>query len=166
MEARAGPNWRTYLTIVAIAVARPVAGPPVSRFGHQRVSYVGIGLLAALLGVVPYLRGFWVFLGVFIAIGLVRAVLLVANTVGVADKDERRVRRGMASGLYNAAKDVGNLVSPLVCGGVASLLGLAMMFLAVAPLSAAVFFGVALLLARRARPEAETRAEVRAVGGP
>jgi MFS family permease len=146
------------------AIARPVAGPPISRFGHRRVSYFSVAALTLLFGLIPLLQGYWAFLLVFIAIGLTRAVVLVANTVGVVDIDERRISRGMASGLYNASKDGGNLASPMVCGAVASLVGLATMFVVTPAITAVVFFSAAIALANRRR-QTEQREVPISVGG-
>jgi MFS family permease len=46
-----------------------------------------------------------------------RAIVIVANAVGlVQDVDENKVRRGLASGIYNAAGDLGNILGPSIGG--------------------------------------------------
>ncbi len=78
-----------------------------------------------------------------------RAIVMVANTVVMADLDEARISRGAASGFYHSSKDVGSLTSPTICGAVASAAGLGTM-LVVAPIAAtAAFFGLVGLMNRR-----------------
>lgn len=145
------------------AVARPLAAPPISRLGHQRASYTCVALLAVLFSIVPFLGLFPMLLALFVLIGTLRAVLLVANSVGIADIDERRISRGMASAMYNASKDLGNLASPVICGTIASIVGLVSTFLVVPTATAAVFFGVTAGLARLSRQTTPARAESHAV---
>jgi len=49
-----------------------------------------------------------------------RAIVIVANAVGlVQDVGENRVQRGLASGIYNAAGDLGNILGPSIGGLIA-----------------------------------------------
>jgi predicted MFS family arabinose efflux permease len=49
-----------------------------------------------------------------------RAIVIVANAVGlVQDVDENKVQRGLASGIYNAAGDLGNILGPSIGGLIA-----------------------------------------------
>jgi MFS family permease len=58
-----------------------------------------------------------------------RAVVIVANAVGlVQDVDENKVRRGLASAIYNSAGDVGNIVGPAVGGLIAHATSIAGVF--------------------------------------
>ncbi|MEK7377776.1 MAG: hypothetical protein AABZ71_02635, partial [Candidatus Binatota bacterium] len=73
-------------------------------------------------------------------IGFLRAVVLVANTISmVEDVDDTRVSRGVISGIYNAAGDVGNILGPSAGGLIASFAGIARLFI-VGPLITAVLF--------------------------
>ena len=48
------------------------------------------------------------------------AIVIVANAVGlVRDVDENKVQRGLASGIYNAAGDLGNILGPSIGGLIA-----------------------------------------------
>jgi MFS transporter, DHA1 family, multidrug resistance protein len=102
------------------AVTRPISGHVVNRIGHRRLSYAGIPLQSALLMLVPLFTGFGAILTVYVLSGLMRAVVIVANAVGlVRDVEENKVRRGLASAIYNSAGDVGNIIGPAVGGLIA-----------------------------------------------
>jgi MFS family permease len=69
------------------------------------------------------------FLAVFVAAAVARAVLVVANGVALAeDVDETRVSRGVASSAFSAAPDVANIGAPIVGGFVASIVTVGPMF--------------------------------------
>ncbi|HEX3246321.1 MAG TPA: MFS transporter [Chloroflexota bacterium] len=122
--------------------ARPLAGAPIRILGADRASYIGLALLAGFITLLPGQTLFWAFAALLGACGLIRAIVMVANTVVMADLDEARISRGTAAGFCHSSKDVGSLSSPAVCGWVASAAGLGTM-LVVAPIAAAaVFFGV------------------------
>jgi MFS family permease len=78
-----------------------------------------------------------------------RAIVIVANAVGlVQDIPESRVRRGLASGIYNAAGDVGNILGPAIGGFIAHAAGIASVFI-IGSLGATALFLLGMLLARR-----------------
>jgi MFS family permease len=78
-----------------------------------------------------------------------RAIVVVANAVGlVQDVSESRVRRGLASGVYNAAGDLGNILGPSVGGFIAHATGIASVFV-VGSLGSTVLFLIGVLLLRR-----------------
>ena len=102
------------------AVTRPISGHVVNRFGHRRLSYAGIPLQSAILMLIPFFTGFGPILAVYVLSGLMRAIVIVANAVGlVQDVDENKVQRGLASGIYNAAGDLGNIMGPSIGGLIA-----------------------------------------------
>jgi predicted MFS family arabinose efflux permease len=134
---------------VTNTVARPIAGAPIRLLGADRASYLGLALLAVCIVLLPGQSLFWAMGALLAACGLMRAVVMVANTVVMADLDEARISRGAASGFYHSSKDVGSLTSPTICGAVASVAGLGTM-LVVAPIAAtAAFFGLVALMSRR-----------------
>jgi predicted MFS family arabinose efflux permease len=99
------------------AVTRPISGHVVNKLGHRSLSYAGIPLQSALLMLIPLFTGFGTILVVYVLSGLMRAVVVVANAVGlVQDVDENKVQRGLASGIYNAAGDLGNILGPSLGG--------------------------------------------------
>jgi predicted MFS family arabinose efflux permease len=102
------------------AITRPISGHVVDKVGHRRLSYAGIPLQSALLMLIPLFSGFGPILIVYIMSGLMRAIVIVANAVGlVQDVDETKVQRGMASAVYNSAGDVGNIIGPSIGGIIA-----------------------------------------------
>ena len=102
------------------AVTRPISGHVVNKFGHRGLSYAGIPLQSAILMLIPLFTGFGAILAVYVLSGLMRAIVIVANAVGlVQDVDENKVQRGLASGIYNAAGDLGNILGPSIGGLIA-----------------------------------------------
>jgi predicted MFS family arabinose efflux permease len=131
------------------AVTRPISGHIVNKIGHRGLSYFGFPLQALLLMLVPNFTAFHTILVVYVSSGLLRAVVLVANAVGlVQDVPESRVRRGLASGVYNAAGDLGNILGPAVGGLIAQATGVASVF-TIGSLGSAALFVAGILFARR-----------------
>jgi predicted MFS family arabinose efflux permease len=111
------------------AITRPISGHVVDRVGHRRLSYAGIPLQSALLMLIPLFSGFGAILIVYIMSGLMRAIVIVANAVGlVQDVDETKVQRGIASAVYNSAGDLGNIIGPSVGGIIAQATSIAAVF--------------------------------------
>ena len=111
------------------AVTRPISGHVVNKFGHRGLSYFGLPLQSAILMLIPLFTGFGTILFVYVASGFLRAIVIVANAVGlVQDVPESRVRRGLASGVYNAAGDLGNILGPSIGGLIAHATGIASVF--------------------------------------
>jgi predicted MFS family arabinose efflux permease len=133
------------------AVTRPISGHIVNRIGHRGLSYGGIPLQAALLMLIPLFTGFGAILTVYVLSGLMRAIVIVANAVGlVQDVDETKVQRGLASGIYNAAGDLGNILGPSVGGLIAQATSISGVFV-IGSLGSAVLFFLGVGLARRPR---------------
>jgi predicted MFS family arabinose efflux permease len=102
------------------AITRPISGHVVDKVGHRRLSYAGIPLQSALLMLIPLFSGFGPILIVYIMSGLMRAIVIVANAVGlVQDVDDTKVQRGIASAVYNSAGDLGNIIGPSIGGIIA-----------------------------------------------
>jgi predicted MFS family arabinose efflux permease len=111
------------------AVTRPISGHVVNKLGHRGLSYTGIPLQSALLMLIPLFTGFGAILVVYVLSGLMRAIVVVANAVGlVQDVDENKVQRGLASGIYNAAGDLGNILGPFLGGLIAQAAGIGGVF--------------------------------------
>ena len=131
------------------AVTRPISGHVVNKFGHRGLSYFGLPLQSLILMLVPLFTGFGAILFVYVASGFLRAVVVVANAVGlVQDVPETRVRRGLASGVYNAAGDLGNILGPAIGGLIAHATGIASVFV-VGSLGSTALFLVGVFLIRR-----------------
>jgi predicted MFS family arabinose efflux permease len=111
------------------AVTRPISGHVVNKLGHRGLSYAGIPLQSALLMLIPLFTGFGAILVVYVLSGLMRAIVVVANAVGlIQDVDENKVQRGLASGIYNAAGDLGNILGPSLGGLIAQAAGIGGVF--------------------------------------
>jgi DHA1 family multidrug resistance protein-like MFS transporter len=138
------------------AVTRPISGHVVNKFGHRGLSYFGLPLQSAILMLIPLFTGFGTILFVYVASGLLRAIVIVANAVGlVQDVPESRVRRGLASGVYNAAGDLGNILGPSIGGLIAQATGIASVFVVGTVGSTALFFVGVFLLRRFKRAQGE-----------
>ena len=139
------------------AVTRPISGHVVNKFGHRGLSYFGLPLQSAILMLIPLFTGFGAILFVYVCSGLLRAIVIVANAVGlVQDVPESRVRRGLASGVYNAAGDLGNILGPSIGGLIAHVSGIASVFVVGSLGSTALFF-VGMWLIRRLHRGSETQ---------
>jgi MFS transporter, DHA1 family, multidrug resistance protein len=131
------------------AITRPISGHVVNKVGHRGLSYAGIPLQSALLMLIPLFTGFGPILFVYILSGLMRAIVIVANAVGlVQDVDETKVRRGIASAVYNSAGDVGNIIGPSVGGVIAHATSIAAVFV-YGPLGSTILFLLVIFAVRR-----------------
>lgn len=134
------------------AITRPISGLVVNKLGHRRLSYGGMPVQSAFVLLIPFCTDFLTLLIVHVSAGFVRAVAVVSNTISLLqDTEESRVPRGMSSGLYNAAGDLGNIIGPSMGGLIASVTGVANLFL-VGPLVTAVLFFLSLWACRHIRP--------------
>jgi MFS family permease len=131
------------------AVTRPISGHVVNKFGHRGLSYFGLPLQAMILMLVPLFSSFGTIVVVYVASGFMRAIVLVANAVGlVQDVPEAKVRRGLSSGVYNAAGDLGNILGPSIGGFIAHATGIASVFV-VGSLGSTALFLIGVLLVKR-----------------
>ena len=135
------------------AVTRPISGHVVNKVGHKGLSYFGLPLQSLILMLVPLFTGFGTILVVYVASGFMRAIVVVANAVGlVQDVPESKVRRGLASGVYNAAGDMGNILGPSIGGFIAHATGIASVFV-VGSLGSTALFLLGVLLVRRLKQD-------------
>jgi predicted MFS family arabinose efflux permease len=133
------------------AVTRPISGHVVNKFGHRRLSYAGIPLQSALLMLIPLFTGFGAVITVYVFSGFMRAVVIVANAVGlVQDVDENKVQRGLASAIYNAAGDLGNILGPAAGGLIAQATSIGGVFV-VGSLGTTVLFALGILALQKMR---------------
>lgn len=133
------------------AMTRPISGHVVNKVGHKGLSYLGLPLQSLILMLVPHFTGFGTIMLVYVASGFMRAIVIVANAVGlVQEVPESKVRRGLASGVYNAAGDLGNILGPSIGGLIAHATGIASVFV-VGPLASTILFLVAIRALRSAR---------------
>jgi predicted MFS family arabinose efflux permease len=133
------------------AVTRPISGHVVNKFGHRGLSYFGFPLQSLILMLVPLFTGFETILLVYVSSGFLRAIVVVANAVGlVQDVPVNRVRRGLASGVYNAAGDLGNILGPAIGGFIAHATGIGSVFV-IGSLGSMTLFLIGVQLVRRLR---------------
>jgi MFS family permease len=131
------------------AVTRPISGHVVDRFGHRRLSYFGLPLQSAVLMLIPLFTGFGTLLTVYVLSGFMRAVVIVANAAGlVQEVPESKVRRGVASGIFNAAGDIGNILGPALGGFIAQATSLGGVFV-IGPLGSTIVFLLGIWAVRR-----------------
>jgi DHA1 family multidrug resistance protein-like MFS transporter len=139
------------------AVTRPISGHVVNKFGHKGLSYFGLPLQSMILMLVPLFTSFGAIIVVYVASGFMRAIVIVANAVGlVQDVPETKVRRGLASGVYNAAGDVGNILGPSIGGFIAQATGIASVFV-VGSLGSTALFLIGVLIVKRLSSSVESK---------
>jgi predicted MFS family arabinose efflux permease len=139
------------------AVTRPISGHVVNKFGHRGLSYAGIPLQSAILMLIPLFTGFGPILAIYVLSGLMRAIVIVANAVGlVQDVDENKVQRGLASGIYNAAGDLGNILGPSIGGLIAQATSISGVFV-IGSLGSTMLFLLVIWLVRSVHRRAAFR---------
>lgn len=116
------------------AVTRPLSGLVVQRIGRHRLSYAGIPLESLVMMTVPLFADVRALGIILITAGLLRAVVTVANAISlIEDTDESGVGRGVSSGVYHAAGDLGNILGPSIGGVIATFTGIAYLFFVAPP---------------------------------
>lgn len=145
---------RTAFAFTNTAV-RGVCGDLLERVGRKPAQTAGIVLQALGLAAVPLFDTFVPLLACLLFAAVWRAVGLVANTVSLAeDVDPRRVSRGVASGVFNAATDVGGLAAPALGGLIGQLFGLHNVFRLLPGLATLAYLLATLTIGRAVRPPA------------
>jgi MFS family permease len=149
---------RTAFAFTNTAV-RGVCSEVLERVGRKQAQTAGIVLQALGLAAVPVFDTFVPLLACLLSAAVWRAIGLVANTVSLAeDVDPRRVSRGVASGVFNAATDVGGLAAPALGGLVGQLFGLDNVFRLLPGLAALVCVLATVTVGRAVRPSATVAA--------
>jgi predicted MFS family arabinose efflux permease len=122
------------------AITRPLSGLVVQRLSSRFLSPTLLPLQALSMTLIPFFDHFSSLLVIYVLGGFLRAIGIVSNTISmVEDVDESRVRRGIASGVFNAAGDIGNILGPSLGGLIASFVGVAGLFLTGPPIIAGLF---------------------------
>ena len=95
---------------VCNSITRPFSGSFINRVGHTRIGAGSLAFNAVALTLLPTMTTMLSLTVLMVAIGLVRGIAMVANTVGLAaDVDETQVSRGLATGIYYASRDLGGI---------------------------------------------------------
>jgi MFS family permease len=133
------------------AVSRVVGGHIVDRVGAERLaalSVVAQCLLLTLLPAVPFLGALFV---IFVLVGWLRAMGIVANTVAMVERsDAQGLGRGPMAGLLSTVTDFGLLAGPALGGLIVEVVGPVQVFVAWPLLALGVY--LAALGARRLAP--------------
>ncbi len=141
------------MTALVNAVTRGLGGWVTGSIGRARAQHLGLTLQGGGIMLLASFDGFWALFMLMFATATFRAVVLVANTIALTeDVDESRVSRGVASGIFNAANDLGHILAPVLGGAVASLFGLGAMFRLLPPLVLALYAAAMVATARRGAP--------------
>jgi MFS family permease len=132
---------------------RGVSAHVLERVGRRPAQTASIVCQVAGLALLAALDGFLPLFVCLMFVGFWRAVGLVANTIALAeDVDPTRVSRGVASGVYSAASDVGALAAPAIGGLVAAAVGLDNVFRVLPGFALAVYVLATVKMGRRVRP--------------
>ncbi len=138
------------------AGGRLVAGEVVARWGASRLAVVCLALQCSLLLLLPPLPFMAPLLVLFMVMGTLRALGVVANTVAVIERGEAHgVARGPLVGALNCVTDVGLLAGPALGGLVAQVTGPVQVFVAW-PLTMLVCYGLVLAAGRAAAQRTAT----------
>ncbi|MBI4320895.1 MAG: MFS transporter [Chloroflexi bacterium] len=110
-------------------ITRPISGEAIRFAGYGLLSGAGLVALVALTAAVPSFDTVLVLAALFMMLGVVRGVVSVSNTIGLAEEvGTDREKRGVAAGVFNTAKDLGSFVGPALGGLVAQYVGVDRMF--------------------------------------
>lgn len=142
------------------SIVRPLSGFVVTRMSSKRLCQIGLAIQAVFLMLVPLCSDFGSLLTVFLLSALMRAVVVVSNAISlVQDVDQTRLPRGLTSGIFNAAGDLGNILGPSAGGLIGAVAGVAGLFV-FGPLSAVLLFMIVFqgirLLPRSPVPDVKT----------
>lgn len=129
------------------AVTRSMGGPVLDRINPRQAQNGGLAVQAGILMLFSLPLPFILYVPLTMAAAFGRAVCYVANAVALTDVDPKRVSRGIASGIMNAAGDLGKIAGPVTGGFIARAAGVHHFWLIAPPLYLAVYAGV--LLTRR-----------------
>ncbi|HEY8691161.1 MAG TPA: MFS transporter [Chloroflexota bacterium] len=140
------------------ALGRPFGGAVLSVLDHRRTQTGSLIVQAAMLALFAFPLPFVAYLLVTIVAASGRAICYVANAVALSEVDPARVGRGVASGVMNAAGDLGNIVGPVTGGLIASAAGYQHFWLISPPLYLAIYFGALRASGRRGEVQGVTAA--------
>jgi MFS family permease len=132
------------------AFARPFGGAVLTVVSPRRAQNGGLALQAAMLMLFALPLPFAAYGLIAVTAASGRAICYVANVVALAEVDPERVGRGIASGIMNAAGDLGNILGPVTGGLIAGAAGFQRFWLISPPLYLAIYFGALLITTRRA----------------
>lgn len=102
--------------------------------------------------VLPWVREPWIFVALFIFMGLARSLSRVTSATLVAEETATNASGiGLASGIYNMGLDVGALAGPIVAGVLARATDIATMMRIIPGVMVALYFGALLWMGRASK---------------
>jgi MFS family permease len=106
------------------AFGRPLGGNATARFGARRLAASGLSMQCLLLPLLLLIPSMAPLLALFALLALLRAVGIVANTVGLIEAGEAvGLDRGRVAVLFATSNDLGILSGPITGGLVAQAVG-------------------------------------------
>lgn len=146
---------------VSAAVTSVSAGVVVDRLGSRRAFVAGALGSAAVAACFVTVTGYWWFLPLQLAMGVMKNTAWLASQGHAADTSTPR-ERARATGRFSMFSNVGQMLGPVLAGGAASLVGYQWAF--IAPATYALLFAT-LGLCLAAVPTPQTAGESRAGTG-
>jgi predicted MFS family arabinose efflux permease len=136
------------------ALGRIFGGPVLGVMDYRRTQNLCLLCQATLLAVFAFPLPLAIYGIITVGAASGRAVCYVANAVALSEVDPNRIGRGVASGIMNAAGDLGNILGPVSGGFIAAAAGYQKFWLISPPLYLAIYFGVLQLVRRRSSVQA------------
>jgi MFS transporter, FSR family, fosmidomycin resistance protein len=129
------------------ALGRFFGGPVLNVLDYRRTQTAAILFQAAMLTLFEFRMPFAGYMALSVVAASGRAICYVANAMALSDVNPERVGRGLASGVMNAAGDLGNIFGPISGGLIVSAVGYTRFWL-VSPLAYAALYLLALWVVR------------------
>lgn len=140
---------RSLKSLTATAL-RPMSGAIFERINFKTLNNALIVAWAIATFLLPSLREPWMLAILFVIFGACRGLLRVTSATMIAEEKAHDTRGiGLASGIYNAGLDVGTFVGPILAGYVAALTDIPTMFRVVPLGLLALYFILAIWIARQ-----------------
>jgi MFS family permease len=133
------------------ALGRPFGGAVLSVLDPRRTQTGSLIVQAGMLSLFAFPLPFGVYVGITMIAASGRAICYVANAVALSEVDPARVGRGVASGVMNAAGDLGNILGPVSGGLIAGVAGYERFWLISPPMYLAVYLLALMGVNHRAR---------------
>jgi MFS family permease len=129
----------------------PLSGYLSDRWGRRLFVLIGSSLGTIALTTDFFVNAYWQFLMLEVVVGTGIALYMTSSNLLMADAT-RTATRGRAMGVRQVSSRMGNLLGPVVAGGIAAAFGLRYVFLFIALTKVAVFL-VTFFWIRDMRPE-------------
>ncbi|MBI4320817.1 MAG: MFS transporter [Chloroflexi bacterium] len=105
-------------------ITRPFSGEATRFARYDVMSSGGLAAVCISIALLPSFDSMGAFVPLFALLGTARGVVMVANTIAIVeDVGSDANKRGIASGVFNMARDLGGVAGPVIGGMVASIIG-------------------------------------------